>query len=218
MSASRLHCRCGKVRVARFDTDGHGGLVDITPACVCATAAPKKKRAWALKVDAERRRACICQRCDQPTVGKPRVSLYCLTHHTEVRREIELRHKEKVGQKHVRNFRARHRARLLRKARAYHRKHRAQMLDYKREWRKKNRDKVRQQKRRSALRGRTAEAQRRRRADIAAGFRAAEPQQPARRNESGERLCLTSSCNAVVRSRAKLCPACRACSELQEAA
>lgn len=57
----RVRCRCGKARLARFATDGNGGIIDVTPECECVA----------------RRRAGLCRRCPNAVAGKVGVSIYC---------------------------------------------------------------------------------------------------------------------------------------------
>ena len=197
-------CRqCGK-QLERFDVARGGELVSVKVLCRCPF---RPKRRWTAQVDAERRRACICQRCDQPTVGRPKVALYCAEHRREAYGEAQARHRAKVGNKHQRAYYERHKEKVRRKARAAAQRERAERAEYKRAWRKRNRDKVRAQKRRSALRrgGGTPPSVKRWRQAVAAG-----EHQPQRepRNARGERICL-HGCGTVVRGRAKMCAACK---------
>src|SRR5690606_35268632 len=98
-------CRqCGKLQV-RPGTDGRGNLLEYADPCPCPKVAPKKpkaRRAWLANVDQDRRRACICQRCDEPVVGKPKVALYCEPHRLEARREAWESFRAKVGPEYQR--------------------------------------------------------------------------------------------------------------------
>lgn len=208
-------CRqCGK-RQVRFETLGTGHAVEVAAPCPCPKtpppAPPKPKRAWATAVDVERRRAGICQRCDEPTVGKPRVALYCEAHRKEARAEAQRKMRAKVGGRYTRAYAERNREKLAAKARAYYqgdpavREHRNA---YKRLWRKLNRQKVRAQKERAALKHfrELPEWQRHYREDIRAGKR--KPKR-ARTNKNGERLCVTPYCRSVMTGRAKKCLKCK---------
>jgi hypothetical protein len=166
----------------------------------------EKPRVTAVKVDKARRRACICQRCDLPTVGRPKVALYCTEHKRAAHKESQRRHHEARGAEHSRRWREKNRAKARRMAREYARKNRQRRNDYKREWRARNRDKVRAAKRRWALRGKLAEAQRRHRQRARENGHVP---MPAPRNEHGERLCLRDGCTEVVTGRRKLCDTCR---------
>lgn len=213
--------QCGKLQV-RFTTDGRGHAIEVVSPCPCPKVAPPKsarepKRAWAIAVDAERRRAGICQRCDEPVVGKPKVALYCEAHRVEARAEVERRHREKVGDKHERTYRERHAEELRQRARESYQNDpevRARRNAYKRAWRKLNRDKVRAQKERSYRRRKIqfADYLEQYQADVAARIR--KPQR--RRNKYGERLCVSPYCRQVMKGRAKKCVHCKA-REIREA-
>lgn len=210
LTASGRCSACGRLQT-RFDTDLQGRVVEIPEPCACMRAAQKPRgRKWAITVDDARRLACICQRCDLPTAGKPKVSLYCEAHRIEARAETFARHKAKVGNKHEAAYRDRHREKLRRRARAQARREREKRAEYKRAWRKRNRDKVRAQKERAALRAwkkpDAYEYHRRYRQEVAAGTR--QPKR-ARRNLRGERLCLTVDCHAVMSGYARKCEACK---------
>lgn len=206
-------CRqCGKLQT-RITTDGRGHDVEISAPCLCPKTAPPKprtKRTWALAVDVERRRAGICQRCDEPVVGKLGVALYCEAHRAEARAEIQRRHREKVGDKHERAYRERHAEELRAKARESYQtnpEERERRNEYKRRWRKLNRNKVQQQKRRSYRRHKlhVADYVEQWRADVEAKVR-----KPRRRvNRQGERLCVTPYCRSVMTGRAKKCLKCK---------
>lgn len=217
MHPTREACpRCHQMRTLHFETDGMGGLVDVTPPCPCQDRAQTEQveRSWSDEVDVARRRACICQRCERPTVGRPKVALYCDEHRKEARAQAQRKMYEKRGGEYQARYRKRHRKKLNRKARQRLEdpEVRKRANDYKRQWRAQNRAKVKLQKRRSALRGRTAERMRRYRERVAAGEHT-----PTRTrwSEDGRRLCLTDGCPSVMEGRAKLC---RACKEARAAA
>jgi len=202
MSGLRVCPQC-KIRIERCGTDGNGRLVVERVPCHCR----RPKRRWAVRVDDARRRACICQHCERPVAGKPKVALYCAEHRAEAHTASRLRYRERTGNENGRAYYRRHRRKILRKARTYTRRNRDRLCAYKRRWRQANRDKVRAQKRREALRrgGDTPAAIKRWRTEVAAGIRA-----PGRepRNANGERVCL-HDCGSVVVGRAKLCASCR---------
>lgn len=201
--SDRRYCGyCRKSRLTRFATDGSGRLADLTPACPCGGRNRQPKKEWAKNVDRERRRAAICQHCDQPVVGKPKVALFCEAHRKASIAAAQKRHLEKVGTKHQDAYKQRHYERMRAKWRKYHAEHWQEKADYKREWRRKNRDKVKAQKRRHALRGLSAEGARRHKAKVRAGV--VKPKS-TRRNAQGERLCLAPWCRQVMHGRAKLC-------------
>ena len=184
---------CGKAQV-RFDTNPlTGRLVEIASPCRCAY--------W-------RRVHCICRYCERPTVGKPKVSLYCLGHRKLIRKMVEARSRAKADGAYERRYVERHRAEIRARAREYAQAHRSEKNEYKQEWRKKNRDRIQAQKRRAALRRspHSLEYQQRYRAEVAAGTRLPAP---ARRNARGERLCLTPGCRAVMQKHEKKCRACK---------
>lgn len=205
MSARKYCGYCRKHRFATFTTDGNGGLLDLTPPCPCGKKNRKPTKPWAIAVDRERRRAGICQQCDEPVVGKLKVAIYCELHRKESFERSQRKHKMKVGNKHGRAFYERHRERILARQRKRHAKDavaRERKAAYKREWRRKNRDKVKAQKRRYALRGRSAEAARRIKERIRAGEHKT---QPTKRNKDGQRTCLHPYCRTVMTGRAKMC-------------
>jgi len=226
LTASGRCSECGRLQV-RFDTIPlTGRLVEIPTPCRCMVEAarpkppkPKERREWASRVDRDRRLACVCQRCDLPTVGKPKIALYCAEHRAEATRERVARHAAKVGDKHVRAYRARNLEKLRRKAREAYQSDpelRARRNEYKRAYRKLNRDKIRADKERAALRNfRTnGEPIKRWREEVGAGLR--KPKR-ARRNRDGERLCLTPGCRSVMHGRARKCERCKG-REAREAA
>lgn len=201
---------CGARLRVHLDTDGHGRLEEHVEPCATCTA-PPKRRAWTGRVNVERRRAAICQLCDAPVTGKPKVALYCDDHRRQARAQAQEKHRAKVGNKHSRAYYARHRDKVIERERARYQNDpevRRRRNEYKRQWRKLNRDKVRAQKRRAALRrgGDTPESIRRWRKEVEAGIRT--PKR-ARRNARGERLCLTPDCPSVMRGHAKKCEACK---------
>lgn len=209
-------CRiCGKLQV-RLATNGMGLVVELPDPCACVVPVkPKPTREWAKHVDRERRRACICQLCDLPVVGKPKVALYCETHRAERIAEAQRKMRAKVGNKHQRTYYERHGDRKRKSARDRYQKNAAERErrnEYKRQWRKLNRNKVRAQKERAALRNwktaevTAAEKTRRYRAEVVAGLR--QPKR-ARRNKEGERLCVTPYCRSVMHGRAKKCDRCK---------
>jgi hypothetical protein len=196
--SSRRYCGyCRKYRFERFTTSGDGALIDLTPPCRCG----KKHRARA-DVDHDRRRAGLCQRCDEPATGKPKVALYCEAHRKERQKEAQRKHLMKVGNKHQKLYLERHYDRAQKKWRKYHAEHREEKAAYKREWRRMNRDKVKAQKRRYALRGHSAESARRIKERIRAGEHTT---QPTKRNKEGGRTCLHPYCRTVMTGRAKMC-------------
>jgi hypothetical protein len=208
-------CRqCGKLQV-RHATNGMGKLVEVDAPCPCPKVAPpkpKQTREWATTVDRERRRACICQLCDEPVMGKPKVALYCEAHRAEKRAETQARFREKHGDKHQRAYAERNREKLRKRARQRYqrnREERERRNEYKRLWRKLNRDKVRAQKERAALRNfrDPQPGVKRWRAEVEAGVR--KPKR-ARQNQAGERLCVTPYCRQVMQGRAKKCDRCKA--------
>lgn len=202
MSPRRYCGYCRKYRLARFTTDGSGGLLDLTGPCACGGKNRKPVKEWAKNVNRERRRAAVCQLCDAPVCGKPKVSLYCEAHLKQRRAEAQRKHKMKVGNKHQRAYYVRHYEKCRRKWQKYHAEHREEKAAYKREWRKRNRDKVRAQKRRYALRGRSCEAARRIKERIRAGEHRT---QHTKRNKDGQRTCLHPYCRTVMAGRAKMC-------------
>ena len=202
---------CQRRLIVRFETDGSGRVVEHVAPCPACAPKPKKRRAWALRVDVERRRAGICQRCPMPVTGKPKVALYCDRCRKDAQAEARARHQAKVGNKHGRAYYYRHREKILERERRRYQENpaeRERRNAYKREWRRRNRDKVRMQKRRAALRrgGKTPEHIVRWRKQVEAGLRV--PNR-ARRNERGERLCLTPGCQSVMHGMAKKCEACK---------
>lgn len=235
-AVEQRRCRhCSRAREPVFEPVP-GGWRDVTPPCGCPgdleerkicgrcrTARARKRkgervcdtcrvkcRPWIAGVDVKRRRRGVCQRCDRPVAGRKKQALYCERHRKESQAEAQRRHRRKVGNRHGRAFYRRNRKRILAACRRRNRlpqvnRHRC---DQKRAWRRKNRDKVAAQKRRHALRGKSAAAARRRRERLGAAARTA--QNPAPRNEHGERLCLGDGCDVVLRGRAKMCERCKA--------
>lgn len=209
-------CRqCGRLQF-RVTTDGRGRLVETPDPCACPKVRPEvERRAWARTVDRERRRACICQRCDSPTVGKPRVALYCEAHRVEARAAALARFKRKTGPEYqretTRRYVERNREAVRQRARESYQdpEVRERRNEYKRQWRKANREKVRLQKERAALKHyRTnGDASERWRQRVAAGEHKPKPE---RRNQHGERLCCHGRCRQVVTGRAKMCERCKA--------
>lgn len=206
-------CRqCGKLQV-RMTTNGSGHAVEVASPCSCPKTAPlkpKSKRAWAIAIDDDRRRACICQRCDLPTVGKPKIALYCETHRKEARAEVEKRNRKKAGNRYQRTYYERHGDLQRQRSREYYQndpERRESRNEYKRAWRKLNRNKVREQKRRSYRRRKLqfADYIEKYQAEVAAEVR--KPQR--RKNKHGERLCVTPYCRSVMTGRAKKCLKCK---------
>jgi hypothetical protein len=207
-------CRqCGRAQV-RLGTDGRGNVVDVPDPCPCPKVAPPKPKrtpAYRASVDAARRLACVCQLCDEPVHGKPKVSLYCATHRTEKEREAVARYKEKHGYADQNRWKARNQERVRQTARAYYQnddERRERRNQYKRAWRKANREKIRAQKERAALRNfrDPAPAVKRWRERVAAGEH---KPKPARRNKHGERLCCNGLCRQVVEGHARMCERCK---------
>lgn len=222
MRPATPHCgACGQALV-RFDTDGMGRLVEVPAPCPCQRAEAKKPKrlprtpAWRQRIDNDRRRACVCQLCDEPVTGKPKVALYCDAHREERRRETQIESRREKMAAYSRRYRERNREKINRKERARARRDRKKRAEYKRAWRKLNRDKTAKQKERAALRNfrDPAPGVRRWREEVAAGERT--PTQ-ARRNERGERLCLNTGCGSVMAGRAKKCEPCKT-REAREAA
>lgn len=206
-------CRvCGAAQV-RFDTNGMGHLVEVPDSCSCPWPPPRKpkpRRQPRTDVDHDRRRAAICQHCDEPVVGKPKVALYCETHRKEARAAAQERHRIKTDDAARKRYQEQNREVLNARARERLKdpEVRRRRNEYKRAWRKLNRDKIRAQKQRHALRNfRTnGEPVKRWRAEVEAGVR--KPKR-ARRNRKGQRLCLTPGCRSVMTGRAKLCVYCK---------
>lgn len=209
-------CRqCGKLQ-ARHTTNGMGKLVEVAAPCPCPKVRPKRTPKWREAVDDARRLACVCQLCDEPVVGKPKVALYCEAHRVERRKRAVRKWLAKQEVQPWQRYAERNREKLRAKARATYQKNpeeRARRNEYKRAWRKLNREKVRAQKERAALRawkkpGPTpTDKTQRYRAEVEAGVR--KPRR-ARRNKAGERLCLTPYCHSVLTGRAKKCDRCKA--------
>jgi hypothetical protein len=207
-------CRqCGRLQT-RMTTDGSGHAVEVAAPCLCLRAAPPRRKrtpAWRADIDDARRLACICQLCDLPVHGKPKVSLYCEPHRDERRREVLARFKEKHGDAAQIRWKERNREKVRQTARAYYQndeERRARRNAYKRAWRKLNRDKVRAQKERAALRNfrDPQPGVRRWREQVEAGER--KPTR-ARRNKHGERLCCNGLCRQVVTGHARMCDRCK---------
>lgn len=213
-------CRqCGALQV-RFATDRMGHTVEVAAPCPCPKVAPprpKRVQAWRAGVDAPRRLACVCQLCDEPVAGKPKVALYCEAHRKEARRAVVKRHLDKLpaDAKPWTKHYQKNRRRILARERARYQKddaERERRNEYKRRWRKLNREKVRQQKERAALRawkkaGPTpTDKSRLYRAEVEAGVR--RPRR-ARRNQHGERLCGNGRCRQVVTGHARMCDRCK---------
>lgn len=213
LSASGRCRECGKPQV-RFETNGMGRLVEVPAPCGCVERAQREIRvvartpAWRQRIDNDRRRACICQLCDEPVTGKPKVALYCDTHRAERRKETQVENRKAKMREYSRRYRERNREKVRRKERARARRERKQRAEYKRAWRRLNRDKTRAQKQRHALRNFRDPSRSARlwREKVAAGEHAPTPE---RRNESGDRLCLTPTCPEVVTGRVKLCDGCK---------
>jgi hypothetical protein len=205
-------CRqCGKLQT-RPDTNGMGRLVEVTDPCPCPKVRPKRTPAWRKDVDDARRLALVCQRCDEPVVGKPQVALYCQAHRQERRKRVVQTWLAKQDVQPWQRYAERNRETLRAKARATYQDdpaERERRNEYKRQWRKLNRDKVQAQKERSALRNfrDPAPTVRRWRAKVEAGEH--KPKR-ARRNQHGERLCVTPYCRSVLSGRAKKCERCKA--------
>lgn len=136
-------CRCGALRLARYDTDGRGRVIDLTPPCACRSRA-KRKRAWAVTVDHERRRAAICQRCDLPITGL-RNALYCDRHRAEAKAEKNARFPRDRKRVLNRRWAARNRDQNRERDRRYRSTLRSRRLARARAraWRKKNPDAIR---------------------------------------------------------------------------
>src|SRR5690606_17185705 len=133
---------CQRRLIVRFETDGSGRVVEHVAPCPACAPKPKKRRAWALRVDVERRRAGICQRCPMPVTGKPKVALYCDRCRKDAQAEARARHQAKVGNKHSRAYYYRHREKILERERRRYQENpaeRERRNAYKREWRRRNR-------------------------------------------------------------------------------
>lgn len=185
---------CGKAQT-RMDTVC-GQLVEVDSPCRC--------RHW-------RRKRGVCRACDLPVTGRRGVAVWCDQHRKQSLVQAQRRHLKKVGDKHQRAYRERHRERLCEKVKAAYRsdpERRQRRNEYKRQWRKENRGKVAMQKERAALRNFRDPSRYSRgyHAKVAAGSHAPDR---ARRDDFGRRLCLTPDCPAVVSGRAKLCTPCR---------
>jgi hypothetical protein len=200
----------------RYTTNGSGHAVEVPAPCGCKkprpTAKPKRTPKWRAGIDDARRLAHICQRCDEPVVGKPGVALYCDVHRKVARSEAMARHLQKVGDKHWKAYQARNREKVAERARASYQNNAAERERrnaYKRNWRKLNRDKVRAQKERAALKHfrELPEWQKRYREEIRLGQR---KRKHVRTNQAGERLCLTKYCRSVMHGREKKCAKCKA--------
>lgn len=208
-------CRqCGKLQY-RMETNGMGRAFEVPAPCLCPKEAPKRAKrtpAWRATVDNDRRRACICQLCDEPVHGKPKVSLYCPTHRSERERAAAKRWSDKAEVKPWQTYAERNREKLRKRARAHYQKEpaeRERRNAYKRAWRKLNRDKIRAQKERAALRNfrDPAPTVRRWRERVEAGEH---KPKPARTNKHGQRLCVSPYCRQVMEGRAKKCERCKA--------
>lgn len=109
-------CRmCGALQT-RLTTDGMGRVIEVPYPCGCVVV--KKTPAWRKGVDDERRRALLCQLCDEPVVGKPKVALYCAAHRAEKRAETQARFREVHGDKHQRAYAERNKEKIRKRARA----------------------------------------------------------------------------------------------------
>jgi hypothetical protein len=204
-------CRqCGRAQV-RLGTDGRGNVVDVPEPCACPKVAPKRTPAYRASVDAARRLACVCQLCDEPVHGKPKVSLYCEAHRDERRKAVVKKSLGKAEVKPWTTYYRRHHDKVLARERKRHQKNEAERERrnaYKRAWRKANRDKVRAQKERAALRNfrDPQPGVKRWRAQVEAGER--KPTR-ARRNKHGERMCCNGLCRQVVEGHARMCERCK---------
>lgn len=97
-------CRqCGKLQF-RIETDGMGRSFEVPKPCPCPKKRAPRSQAWREAIDHDRRRACLCQLCDEPTAGKPKVALYC-EGHREKRRQTTARRKSQM-RKYSRQWRA----------------------------------------------------------------------------------------------------------------
>lgn len=86
---------CGEARLARFDTDGRGNLVEVCPPCACergaAAAASARKRALQDDETVEdrkdlARRTGECMDCGAPVAGTRGRALCCAAHKAEAKR------------------------------------------------------------------------------------------------------------------------------------
>jgi hypothetical protein len=204
-------CRqCGRLQV-RQTTNGMGKLIEAPDPCPCPKVRPKRTPKWREAVDDARRLASICQLCDEPVAGKPKVSLYCEAHRQERRKRAVRKWLAKQEVQPWQRYAERNREKLRAKARATYQNdpaERARRNEYKRKWRKANREKVRMQKERAALKHfrDPQPGVKRWRAEVEAGER--KPRR-ARRNKHGERLCCNGLCRQVVTGHARMCDRCK---------
>jgi hypothetical protein len=204
-------CRqCGRLQV-RQTTNGMGKLIEAPDPCSCLKVRPKRTPKWRESVDDARRLASICQLCDEPVVGKPKVSLYCATHRSEQKAATLARYKRKHGHAAQYRWKERNPEKVRKSARDYYRKSKARREarnEYKRLYRKVNREKIAAQKERAALRNfrDPAPSVRRWREKVEAGEH--RPKR-ARRNKHGDRLCCNGLCRQVVTGHARMCERCK---------
>jgi len=208
ITASGRCSACGKLQV-RLETNGMGKVVEIPAPCSCPASPKRAKKPLREGVDHDRRRAGICQDCDQPVAGKLKVSLRCAEHTKAARAASVKRHIDRLPpeRKPWRLYQARHPERARASSRATYQNDpgkREERNEYKRRYRKLNRHKTRAQKKRAAVKN--AAQQAKIREEIKAGVR---QRRPSRRKRNGERLCITPGCVRVLTGRPKKCEYCK---------